>query len=63
MLTVMKHLDEWGLPTPSAAFRLTANTGQDMFYGNKYLLDIVGRFFCFVSSPLGLTMYGCCLFI
>jgi arylesterase / paraoxonase len=47
LLTALKYLDEWGLPTPSAAFRLTANTGQDMFYGNKYLLDIVGHFFLF----------------
>jgi hypothetical protein len=61
MITLLKYMNEWGLPTPSAAFRLTANMGQDMFYGNKYLLDIVGRFSTASSSP-SLTVLGCCVF-
>ena len=61
MIIILKHMNEWGLSIPSAAFRLTANMGQDMFYGNKYLLDIVGHFSITSSSP-GLTVLGCCVF-
>ena len=61
MITLLKYMNEWGLATPSAAFRLTANMGQDMFYGNKYLLDIVGHFSTASSSP-GLKVPGYCIF-
>jgi hypothetical protein len=45
MISVLKSMNKWGLQMPSSAFRLTANMGQDMFHGNKYLLDIVSHIF------------------